>query len=223
MQTPRDRLMTKVRIEKNGCWTWTGAKGPKGTGAIRVDGKVTRPQRLSYYLFHGPIPEGRYVQHSCENPLCISPDHLYLTGRERQSDKSHNTLLDFSSDKMKKEWAADTYDTRALKRMMEKVEVDEATGCWMWTGAKTPRGYPKTFYKGAYFGAHRLMYFLEKGNIPEGLNVCHDCDTPLCINPDHLFTGTQKDNLKDMTDKGRRSQGKSHGKAIVFGLSKHTK
>ena len=61
------------------------------------------------------------------------------------------------------------------------------------------------------------MYLLEKGPIPKGKNVCHGCDTPLCVNPDHLYVATQKKNLADMTTRERNSQGKAHSEAIKKG------
>ncbi len=64
------------------------------------------------------------------------------------------------------------------------------------------RGQVHIRYKNQY--AHRVAYELATGPIPEGMVVCHRCDTPACINPDHLFVGTQQDNIADMHRKGRR-------------------
>ena len=64
---------------------------------------------------------------------------------------------------------------------------------------------------------HRVAYEIYKGSIPEGKNVCHSCDNPSCCNPKHLFIATQKENLLDMTIKGRRSNGVTLSEAIKKG------
>jgi len=75
-------------------------------------------------------------------------------------------------------------------------------GCWVWMGAITSRGYGQ-FRFGCEQRAHRASYILYKGKIPSGLLVLHSCDNPPCVNPDHLFLGTPKDNTTDMIKKNR--------------------
>ena len=82
-------------------------------------------------------------------------------------------------------------------------KVDKTDTCWLWTGAKNDKGYGQIRSPGRIDFAHRLSWTLERGDIPPGLSVCHHCDTPLCVNPDHLFLGTQQDNSRDMGQKGR--------------------
>lgn len=80
--------------------------------------------------------------------------------------------------------------------------------CWDWSGSKLPHGYgyfycgPKRYY------AHRIAWELRNGPIPKGMVVCHKCDNPSCSRPDHLFLGTQKDNIHDAIRKGRRRTSK---------------
>lgn len=79
--------------------------------------------------------------------------------------------------------------------------------CWEWCGNKHDFGYGmlglKINGKWKSEGAHRISWRIHKGQIPEGLNVLHSCDNPECTNPNHLFLGTQLDNLQDMLNKGR--------------------
>lgn len=86
------------------------------------------------------------------------------------------------------------------KRFLEKV--NKTDGCWLWT-ASTRSGYGAIKYNNKVEGAHRISYILYKGEINDGLFVCHTCDNPSCVNPDHLFLGSNSDNMKDAFDKGR--------------------
>lgn len=76
-------------------------------------------------------------------------------------------------------------------------------GCVEWTAARSNDGYGRLSIKGKYFRAHRVSYELFKGEIPEGMLVCHTCDNPICIDPEHLFLGTAWDNTLDRLNKGR--------------------
>lgn len=99
--------------------------------------------------------------------------------------------------------------------------VDKSGDCWLWTGNTfAARGGYGSFYDDKVFGpqrnrrAHRVSYELAHGvRLDSSETVCHSCDTPLCVRPDHLFLGTQQDNLRDMRDKGRANPGTSRGSA----------
>ena len=77
-------------------------------------------------------------------------------------------------------------------------------GCWIWNAATKTTGYGVFRFNGKTVTASRMSYLLYKGEIPDGLHVLHTCDNPLCVNPDHLFLGTNKDNVEDRKSKNRR-------------------
>lgn len=83
------------------------------------------------------------------------------------------------------------------------------SGCWFWQGGTSPDGYGKVKRFGKTIRAHRLFYEHHVEPVPEGLWVLHKCDNPLCVNPDHLWVGTQLDNEQDKDAKGRRPEPKN--------------
>lgn len=89
------------------------------------------------------------------------------------------------------------------ERFEEKFERLEEADCWLWKGATGGRGYGAFSLEGRSHAASRVSWMLYRGEIPEGLDACHTCDTPLCVNPNHLFLGTDKDNHDDCVKKGR--------------------
>lgn len=81
--------------------------------------------------------------------------------------------------------------------------VDKSGACWLWRGAVTSRGYGTMSIEARTVRVHRFSWELHNGSIPTGMVVCHHCDTPLCVNPWHLFVGTRLDNKRDCVRKGR--------------------
>ena len=93
------------------------------------------------------------------------------------------------------------YPKKSIIKFWEKINVKNE--CWIWAGNQDKYGYGRIGINYKRYYAHRLAYELIYGLIPEGMLVCHKCDNPLCINPEHLFLGTNGDNSKDMVNKNR--------------------
>lgn len=93
------------------------------------------------------------------------------------------------------------------------ANVDKSGECWMWAGATDRAGYGKLTVNHKLKRAHRLSYEIAHGLIPADQYVCHRCDTPGCVRPDHLFVGTPMDNVADCDRKGRTARGQRAGAA----------
>ena len=104
------------------------------------------------------------------------------------------------------------YKPRPIKtKFQEKYTVDKKTGCWLWNGGLDKVGSGTIKYEGKDYRAHRLSYQMHTGIDPAGVCICHKCDIRHCVNPEHLFLGTDRDNIDDKVKKDRQAKGESQG------------
>lgn len=127
-------------------------------------------------------------------------------GRKAKNESRHRTL---GAPSLRRALANKPLEERFLSSF-QKSE----TGCWIWIGAAMgPMGYGQISTKRKTLPAHRVSWTIFRGEIPKGLFVLHKCDVPKCVNPDHLFLGTPKDNMADMVKKNRSLKGHRHPSA----------
>lgn len=154
-------------------------KGRSLRGSIRVsNGKTSTVARAAWELENGSIPKGFRLVHTCAGgSSCVNVRHLKL----RDESGGKEALF----------W--------------RKVVVVGLDDCWNWTGAITTHGYGSFNGLGGY--AHRVAWQFKFGAIADNLHVLHKCDNRLCVNPNHLFLGTNRDNVYDKLRKGREARG----------------
>ncbi len=222
MRSEKQRFLEKViKLPRGGCWLWGGNRTPKEYGLFATLRKQGwRPElahRSAWRLYRGKIPSGACVCHQCDNPICVKPSHLYLadnsTNMRHKIEKGRQRTRAWMNEVVKvspehrrliEEWKS-----QSVKRRFW-AKVRKTPGCWLWKAGQTVNGYGK--YSPSRLKtvmAHRFSYEMAFGEIPDGKLVCHHCDTPLCVNPEHLFVGTSADNMQDKVSKGRQAKGET--------------
>lgn len=113
---------------------------------------------------------------------------------------------------------------KVLQRFWRYTEKRD--GCWRWNGTRAPNGYGMLFVDNLVsqvrsrrtMSAHRFSYLLHYGGLPEGMYICHKCDVKDCVNPDHLYAGTPKQNIQDTLERGQYPRGERNGRAKLTAI-----
>jgi len=123
----------------------------------------------------------------------------------------------------------EVYAKKRIQRFRTKYRIDSTTGCWVWIGSKNK--YGKNHFRGSFswsrtgkcIDASHASWLIHKGPKPAGLYILHTCDNGLCVNPNHLYAGTQKQNMKDRSDRKRQFIDKEpeRAKAILRAVASH--
>lgn len=183
-KTPAAKFWKLVRPEKE-CWIWTGATTTSGYpvwSKSQYSGQILAA-RFAFEISRGH-PPAHNLKRTCGNILCVRPDHL--------SDAL----------KVKIRKTSPTWQERFQKRIGPPNE----NGCREFIGSKEGR-YGTFGRDGRHVYAHRVAWELRNGPIPDGLHILHHCDNPPCVNTDHLYAGTQVDNVADRQSRQRHRVG----------------
>ncbi len=140
-------------------------------------------------------------------PICKSRHEWGATGETLRYRSSRGCVACASSNGQRNRPRKPVRTT--AERFWSKVA--RSGGCWLWTGARLRQGYGVFQVAGNAVKAHRFSYAVAYGAIPADMCVCHHCDTPACVRPDHLFLGTHGDNARDRDEKGRGATGARNG------------
>lgn len=175
------------------CWIWTKSVAERNVPSMFFKGIPISSSKVSWILHNQVlVPEGLIVIRLCYESKCVNPFH-HMVGSPADCGKVR---------KIKGVSCRNT-----IEGFWEKVNKDGlikphmATSCWIWTGYKD-NGYGTFYFKGVYWSTHRFSWYLCNGEIPKGGFICHHCDTPSCVRPDHLYVGDHKSNLDDAVKRG---------------------
>lgn len=148
------------------------------------------------------------VSKKCTVPNCLS-ENCYANGlcaKHYQQKRAHGTI----AIRKYQQIPIEVKFERAIDKNGASV-TPVGTPCWLWTEGVSPRGYGKVWWKGKTERSSRVAWMIYKGPIPDTMLVLHKCDTPSCVNPEHLFLGNHKINAADKVAKGRAYSGDHRG------------
>lgn len=177
-----------VDFSLGGCWEWVSLLDNRGYGKKKFGGKIYQAHRLMFRATHGDIPRDANLKNICGSKSCVNPEHWEVY----------------------RNWDSDTPLRDRFFADLEKVD----SGCWEWCGTTNEDGYGRISDGTSSVAAHRFSFeFFHHPILDNQFFVCHTCDNPSCVNPDHLFLGTNDDNQRDKCEKGRHwNSAKTHCK-----------
>jgi hypothetical protein len=189
-------LTDNIKINEKECWIWLGALTKPGYGTVQKDNIQWLAHRLSFTLFKGEIPRNKIVRHKCDNRQCINPEHLELGSYK---DNRQDTLQ--RNDSLKKGTAAIIKPKNITKEniieWLADVSIITDAGCWNYPINDTTR-YPRIAINGIRYTISRLLccinYNLENEDKFVARHLCHN---KICVNPEHIQPGTNKQNTLD--------------------------
>lgn len=198
-----ERWLNKVEepSDDNSCWLWKGSVSSQGYGQMCINKKQVLAHQIGWKLAGNESPsKGSVLRNQCGNILCMNPQHWKILPLHMSFNKVRAAVRSKTREQRMEEFA---------RRINENGSLILDTPCWEWMGTKNPNGYGR--FSSRYFStqAHRASWEIFVGPIPDGLFICHKCDNKSCVNPEHLFLGTQHDNMQDMAQKGRSTKGRS--------------
>lgn len=181
--------------DDDSCWLWKGSRSTQGYGQMCINKKSVLAHKIGWELAgNSSPPKGSALRNQCGNVLCVNPAHWKILPIHMNLGTKRVYVRSKTKEQRMEEFA---------RRINENGSLILDTPCWEWLGTKNPNGYGS--FSSRYFSglAHRASWEIFVGLIPDGLFICHKCDNKSCVNPEHLFLGTQHDNMQDKAQKDR--------------------